>query len=241
VTRPPGRLLARPRLAARVSPVTFEGRIVRGVLFDLDGVVAPTLENHVRAYRETLAPLGIPVEHMVVASREGQRSQEIIAWIAAGQGKPLAQPRVLELSEDKNRNYRGYPVPAPYPGFRELLETLRARGVRTALATGTHGKNVPHVLGDLLPLFDAVVAAEDVVHPKPDPEPYVRAAGKVGLDPRECLVVENAPLGVRSGKAAGCMVVAITTTLPAERLKEADRVLPSIQAVLDLVREGSTA
>lgn len=235
---PAANALAAPRLAARVPPLTIDGRAFRGAIFDLDGVVAPTLENHVRAYRETLAPLGVPVEHMDVALREGQRSPEIIAWIAERHGQPLAPARVAELSERKNAVYRSLPIPPPYPGLRDLLTTLRGRGLATALATGTHGRNVPHVLGDLVALYDAFVAAEDVTRPKPDPEPYVKAAGKLGLDPRECLVVENAPLGVTSGKAAGCFVLAVTTTLPAERLKEADRVLPSIGAVLELVREA---
>lgn len=206
----------------------FLGREVRGVVFDLDGVLAPTLSNHVKAYREVLARLDVPVEHMEVARREGQRSHEIIAWIAEKHGKMLGPDEAMELAKEKNAIYRGYPKPPLYPDVVPTLDLLNRLGLRVGLATGTHRANIPHILGDVTPRFHATVAAEDVTLAKPDPEPYLKAAAALGLPPADCVVVENAPLGVSSGKEAGARVVALTTTLDAKYLEEADLVVGSL-------------
>lgn len=219
--------------------VRFLDREIHGVVFDLDGVLAPTLPNHVKAYREVLAPLGVTVEHQDVAFREGQRSHEIIQWVAARGGRDLTEPEARRLSLDKNALFRTYPHPGLYPDVRETFDALRAMHLKVALATGTHKANISHILGDLAASFDAVVAAEDVKEAKPHPEPYLKAAAALGLDPRTVLVVENAPLGVASGKAAGASVVALTTTVTAEDLKPADRVVGSLTEMVRLLERSA--
>ena len=76
-------------------------------------------------------------------------------------------------------------------------------------------------------LFDAIVTGDEVTNGKPDPEPYRTVAGRLGLSPSECLVIENAPLGIQSARAAGMRCLALETTLPAGRLPQADRVFSS--------------
>lgn len=220
---------------AAVVPVHFLGREIRGVVFDLDGVLAPTLANHVKAYREILGRLDVPVEHADVAEREGQRSHEIIQWIAEKNGHPLTEDEARRMSKDKNARFRDYPHPGLYPDVRATFDALRKKGLKIALATGTHKANIAHVLGDLATSFDAVVAAEDVQEAKPHPEPYLKAAAALGIPPAAILVVENAPLGVASGKAAGAAVVAVTTTVTAADLKSADRVVGSLTDVVRLL------
>ena len=75
-------------------------------------------------------------------------------------------------------------------------------------------------------MVDVVITADDMAHPKPDPQPFVLAAKALALDPARCLVIENAPFGIRSARAAGCGVVGICTTLPAEDLNQADWIVP---------------
>jgi beta-phosphoglucomutase-like phosphatase (HAD superfamily) len=79
--------------------------------------------------------------------------------------------------------------------------------------------------------FDSIITGEDVVHKKPAPDIYLRAAESLGLKPEECLVVEDAVSGVRAGKAAGCRCLAVTTSFRAEELKEADWIYPSLANV----------
>ena len=99
------------------------------------------------------------------------------------------------------------------------------------MVTGTSRRNIEHHFGAWLQNFDAIVTADDVKRTKPDPEPYLQALAKLGLDAAACVVVENAPLGVRSAKAAGLRVIAVTSTNPAELLKEADVIVEKVADV----------
>ncbi|HET9401827.1 MAG TPA: HAD family phosphatase, partial [Candidatus Acidoferrales bacterium] len=85
-------------------------------------------------------------------------------------------------------------------------------------------------------LFDTVVTADDIRRPKPDPEPFQVACGRIGIAPASCLVVENAPLGVESAHRAGCRAVAICTTLTRDDLREADWIVANHREFESLLR-----
>jgi beta-phosphoglucomutase len=116
------------------------------------------------------------------------------------------------------------------PGIAPLLHDLWGRGYQLGLVTGSAGSVVDESLSPtgLAELFAAIVTGDEVSQGKPNPEPYQIAANRLGVSPFDCLAVENAPLGIRSAKAAGMGCVAIETTLPAARLlaADADRVFP---------------
>src|SRR5690348_4364600 len=96
------------------------------------------------------------------------------------------------------------------PGARELLAEVRAAGVPTALVTATRRQLVDVALGTLGgDNFDVVVCGDEVSRTKPDPEPYLAAAGKLGAEPSRCVAIEDSPTGVASALAAGCRVVAV--------------------------------
>ncbi|NJC83081.1 HAD family hydrolase [Planosporangium mesophilum] len=96
------------------------------------------------------------------------------------------------------------------PGARELLAEVRAAGLATALVTATRRNLVEVALGTIgAHNFDVVVCGDEVGRTKPDPEPYLTAAAKLGADPRRCVAVEDSPTGVASAHAAGCVVVAV--------------------------------
>lgn len=102
-------------------------------------------------------------------------------------------------------------VHAPWrPGARELLDALCAAGVPRGLVTMSYRPLADAVLGALPPgTFQAVVTGDEVTHAKPDPEPYLTACDRLGVDPKGCVVVEDSPSGVGSGLAAGCAVLAV--------------------------------
>ena len=135
------------------------------------------------------------------------------------------------MVETKSKTFLGFGPMPKYPGVDALVERLRARALRLAMVTGTSRKNIEHHFGAWLQNFDAIVTADDVKRTKPDPEPYLQALAKLGLAASDCVVVENAPLGVRSGKAAGIRVIAVTSTNPAELLKEADVIVAKVADV----------
>lgn len=211
-------------------------RDIRAVLFDFDGVLVQSMERHAEAYRQVLAPLGITgVTDLDVFRLEGKKSTEVLALLAKNRGRADLLSRIDELGEEKNKRYRAMGVPPFYPGAERLVRRLKREGYRVAVVTGTSRKNFEHIVGDLAPEFDAVVTADDVRRTKPNPEPYLSAARALQVSPRDCLVVENAILGIQAGLAAGARVVAVPTTLPPEDLWEANAILHNLEDVLHVL------
>lgn len=103
------------------------------------------------------------------------------------------------------------------PGAVELLDAVRAEGVPAGLVTSSLGEIADAVLKVVgRERFDVIVTADDVTHPKPDPEPYLTAARLLGAEPVRCVVLEDSPSGVAAATAAGCAVVAVPSILPIE-------------------------
>ena len=206
-------------------------RRIRGLLLDMDGVLADTEPLHARAWVEVMAEHGIRLEPSAFDRWVGlpnlRTATDIIeVWkLRVTPERLLAEhdPLFLALTTEQLR---------PYPGVREWLE--RSRGFPRAVATSGHGVEVAHVLGvlGLAGSFGAVVTAEDVRRTKPDPEAYLRAAQELRLDARDCAAVEDSPSGVEAAVAAGCLVLAVTTTFRAAELGAAHAVFPSTLAAL---------
>lgn len=208
---------------------------LRAVIFDVDGVLVQSMERHHEAYRKAFEPLGVEIHRHEVYANEGRRSREVIEALAKERGMTLHPTQLDEMNRAKQQAFAGFgPLPL-YPGARELIDALHARGLRLAAVTGTARANVDNHLRDILPRFDVVVTADDVARTKPDPEPYLAALGKLGVDAPHALVVENATLGIRAAKAAGLRVVAVTSTLSRDALREADVVVERVGDVWSVV------
>jgi HAD superfamily hydrolase (TIGR01509 family) len=103
--------------------------------------------------------------------------------------------------------------PALLPGVTALLDALRAARVPVALVSSSYRVLVDAVLRDGLGPFDVTVAGDEVEHGKPHPEPYLTAAARLGVDPRDCVVLEDSVAGVLAGEAAGCAVIAVPSVI----------------------------
>lgn len=204
---------------------------LRAVIFDVDGVLVQSMEKHHLAYQRAFQDLGVAVRLEEVYANEGRRSREVIESIARSRGLELRPEQMDEMSRRKQETFASFgPLPL-YPGVPDLLSSLKAKGLMVAAVTGTTRFNVEHHLGVLVKRLDVLVAAEDVKRSKPDPEPYLKALEKLGLRADEALVVENATLGVKAAKGAGIRVVAVTSTLTAEALHEADQIVDRVADV----------
>jgi HAD superfamily hydrolase (TIGR01509 family) len=132
-------------------------------------------------------------------------------------------------------------LPELIPGIREVLQYLHENGVQCWVVTGSGQRSLLSKLHDTLPgIFSGIITAFDVTHGKPDPEPYLKAWERSGFAKEECAVVENAPLGVRAGKAAGLLTLAVNTgILPDEALwaEKADRVFPNMTELLHFFQQ----
>jgi mannitol-1-/sugar-/sorbitol-6-phosphatase len=197
---------------------------VRGLLFDSDGVLIDSTAAVEAAWRTFAGWYGLPAADLL-AQAHGRRSQDVIASYA--DRLPVSPEQALRrLLADAVGDPAGMRV---LPGAGPLLSGLPPRGW-AVVTSGTRAVARARFAAAGLPEPPVLVAAEDVAAGKPDPAPYRLAAGRLGLDPADCLAVEDAPAGLASAAAAGCRTLALTTTHEAGALT-ADLLAPDLSAV----------
>lgn len=205
---------------------------IKGLLFDLDGVLVDTAKYHFVAWKQLAQQLDITFteddnERLKGVSR--MRSFEIILEIG---GVVMEEDEKLRLCEQKNNLYVEYIKQLRQdeilPGAREFLENAKRCGYKTAL--GSASKNSSLILARLgiADLLDVVVDGTLVSQAKPDPEVFIKGAQRLGFAPEECIVFEDAVAGIEAAHRGGMFAVGIGT--PA-RLPQADIVIPGLNGV----------
>jgi HAD superfamily hydrolase (TIGR01509 family) len=153
-------------------------------------------------------------------------------------GTPATQELIEAIYADKSAHFTEMTggFPGIIPGVDKVLYYLRDHGVQCWVVTGSGQRNLIDALNKTFDnVFTGIISSFDVVKGKPDPEPYLKAWERSGFQKEECFVVENAPLGVRAGKAAGLFTIAVNTgILPDSDLaaEHADVILPNMDALL---------
>lgn len=204
---------------------------MKAIIFDVDGVLVKSMEKHHEAYAAAFRPHGVEIEQHEVFRNEGRGSRDVAVALDKERGLGLTEGELDAVAKEKQRVFASFGPMPKYPGVDEIIASLRERGYRLAMVTGTSRTNIGNHFGPWLENFEAIVTADDVTRTKPDPEPYLQALAKLSLPAEECIVVENAPLGIQSAKAAGLRVIAITSTNPADALKGADHIVASVADV----------
>lgn len=200
---------------------------IKAVLFDFDGVIADTLTYHVQAWQQVFADYGVEILTEDVCLLEGQLAEQIGRQLAQQKGLSLDENKLKELVQHKRAIYNQITQATIYPASQKLIEQLKQNSIKIALVTGAIRQNIEPVTGkEFLKKFDAIITGTDVANNKPHPEPYLSAAKKLNVPPGACIVIENAPLGIRAAKLAGMFCVAVKTTIKDESyLKEADLIV----------------
>ncbi|KAA3618330.1 MAG: HAD family phosphatase [Calditrichaeota bacterium] len=195
--------------------------IYKGILFDFDGVVINSMHQHYDAWSRAFAEKGIAFEKEEFFLMEGQGVGTIAS--ALGNKYGLDEQESLELLEIKVRHYYKSVKIEFYDFLLDLLVKLKNKKVPMAVVTGGNRERVEKVITKHLHgFFEAIVTIDDVKNGKPHPEPFISGADKLGFKPQQCIVIENAPLGIRAAKSAGSKVIAVKTTLQNQHLSEAD-------------------
>ncbi|HNW39027.1 MAG TPA: HAD family phosphatase [Candidatus Omnitrophota bacterium] len=209
---------------------------IEAIIFDMDGVIVDSMPYHFIAWYEALRPWGIRVSCFEVYAQEGERWEITLkGLLKRARIKPT--PKVLNaIFSLRQKIFKRYFKRFIFQGAYELLADLKKRGFLLGLVTGSPQDEIKKILpAKLLSLFSAVVAGNQVKNGKPHPEPYLRAAGLLGLAPGACLVIENAPFGITSAKQAGMLCVAVSTSLPKEYLTAADLVVENLNQITELI------
>jgi beta-phosphoglucomutase len=194
--------------------------VIRGFLFDLDGVLVDTAQYHFLAWQRMAAELGIHFGEAENEQLKGVSRAESLNRILAWGGKSLSDAEKQHWMTLKNDWYlelvRGMPADDYLPGAHEFLRASRAAGIKVAL--GSASKNAPLILERLgwIPLFDALVDGNIVTASKPDPEVFLEGARRLGLTPEECVVFEDSEAGVEAARRGGMKVVGIGHGLDAD-------------------------
>ena len=206
-------------------------------IFDLDGTLVDSYDAHYEAWRLISARHGVEVTIDEYYSHFGRRNEDLLreCWLRAGRGE-LTLDEIKELDHEKEAQYRAL-VTHRFPameGARDVVYALRAAGFRTAVGSSGPPENVARAIEglELEGAFDAIVTGRDVVRCKPDPECFLLAAARVGVEPARCVVFEDAPAGIIAAKSAGMHCVAITSKGHTPHLqRDADLILPNVRAI----------
>ena len=217
---------------------------LRAVLFDMDGVLYNSMPSHAKAWHRAMAHFGYDLPEQEAYMHEGRTGASTINIVSRRQrGVEESEERIQEIYRVKSQFFNEYSPAEPMPGALELLRKLQAQGLKILIVTGSGQASLLDRLNHHFPgVFcrELMVTAFDVKRGKPDPEPYLMGLQKGDLRADECVVVENAPLGVRAAKAAGIFTIAVNTgPLPDNALTDegADLLLPSMQALCDAWEE----
>lgn len=187
------------------------------VIFDIDGTIVDNMHLHAEAFgvfaeRHGLPPL-TPDDR---ARLDGRRNSEIFPILFK---RDVARDEWLQYEAEKEGLYRELSRGrlAPMPGLKELIRKLKGDGIAVALATSAPEPNVTHTLGEigLAASFAIIVRGDQVARGKPAPDVFLEAARQLAVPPAQCLVFEDAPMGVVAAQAAGMPVVALTTSFAA--------------------------
>jgi sugar-phosphatase len=193
--------------------------VIAGILSDLDGVLVDSGAAHTRAWIEWAERHGLPDPPALAQAAHGIPAPEAVALLAPHLDADV-EGRVVELAQTADTD-----GVVALPGAADVLSS----GIPLALVTSASVALASARLRAAgLERPERMVTVEDISRGKPDPEPYLRGAALLGLAPADCVVLEDAPAGVTSGKAAGCTVVGVLTTHRPEDLAAADLLIPDL-------------
>ncbi|WP_321417125.1 HAD family phosphatase [uncultured Methanomethylovorans sp.] len=199
--------------------------MLKGLIFDVDGVLMDSMSYHADAWVQAFREVGVPITNRDIYEIEGSNHKGVVDIIFHKAGLEPETSDYETFLKKKREHFLRNNRAEPFKGMQECLQALKEK-YKLAVASGADRVIVNTLMDRFYPgIFKIIVSGEDVTRGKPNPEPYLKAASKLGLEPEECIVIENAPLGIKSAKMAGIYCVAVPTYLLKEKLIGADMIL----------------
>jgi beta-phosphoglucomutase len=200
---------------------------LQAAIFDLDGTLIDNNLYHIKAWKEYLKRNGRELsEEEYKANFNGRTNRDVVEYLY---GRKMTDQEAAPYYLEKEAMYRELyqPYISPVPGLLPLLEQLHARHIPMAIATSGITVNIEFMFNHL-PIkqyFKEVIHSSHIKKGKPDPEIYLISAQKLGVEPSNCVVFEDALVGIKSAKEAGMKVIALTTTHSSDELSGADLII----------------
>lgn len=185
------------------------------VMFDMDGVLFDSMPYHASSWHRAMADFGLDLPEAEAFMHEGRTGKGTINIVTQRQlGRAADDAECQRIYERKSQYFNQFPKPQRMPGAIEAVQAVRECGITPIIVTGSGQLSLLERIEQNFPgLFrhEWMVCAKDVKFGKPNPEPYLMGLKKAGVTCDQAIVVENAPLGIEAGHAAGCFVVAVNT------------------------------
>jgi beta-phosphoglucomutase len=202
------------------------------VIFDMDGTIVDSAIFHYEAWQVILQKRGVSYPYDRFKRNFGRRSDLTVRELL---GSSLSDAEVAAICEEKDAAFRGIARNkiTALPGVISLIRSLKERRVKTAIGSSSPLENIKMVVASLglEKDFDAIVYGTEVKESKPSPQIFLLAAKKMGVEPRYCVVIEDALHGITAAKRGGMRALAVTNTQPKEQFTEADLVTDSLEKI----------
>ena len=193
---------------------------IKGIIFDLDGVIVSTDDFHYKAWKQLAVREGIPFDRTINNRLRGVSRRESLEIILEKSDKTYTEEEIQEMLNYKNDIYKEslkeltkYDI---LDNFNELYKKLKENNVKMAI--GSSSKNTKRILKqiELIDAFEAIADGTDITKSKPDPEVFLIAAKRLGLRPEDCAVIEDAIAGIQAAKAGNMTAIAINDATNSE-------------------------
>jgi beta-phosphoglucomutase family hydrolase len=204
----------------------------KAVIWDMDGVIVDTAQYHLKGWQIVFQKRGANYTEEDFRRNTGMRSDSIIRRVL---GEETAQGEIMKIIREKDETFRqlmGQNI-RPFPGVLNLITSLKEHGFKIAIASSAPMENIQLITQGLKihNYFDAIISGWEVTKGKPDPQTFLLAAEKLGIEAKNCIVIEDAISGVTASKRARMLCIAVTNTTPREELRRADLIIDTLEEI----------
>ncbi len=198
----------------------------------MDGVIVDSMPYHFISWFETLKKYNVTVSPFDIYENEGEKCEICVKRFFKRDNIKSNDKIIEEVLKLRDKLYKKCFKVHLFSDIEFVLNKLKEKGFLLAIVTGSNRDKVKSMLPKkIVSKFDVIIAADMIKRGKPHPDSYLTAAKRLKVQPSECIVIENAPYGIKAAKAAKMFCVAVTTSLPKQYLKQADIICKKISEV----------
>ncbi len=211
--------------------------MIKALIFDMDGVLVDSMSYHTTAMQTIFNELGLAMEKKHIYEREGSKTYDIVLDLLKMEGIDPETFDVQGLIERYRKEFNRILIPEAFREIAEVLPLLKD-DFSLAVVSGADRVIVEDMMQALFDgIFDVIISGEDVTDGKPSPEPFLKAVQMLGLSKEECIIVENAPMGVEAARRSKIFCIGIPTYIADEQLSGADLVVKDHSALKEVLLE----